>query len=128
MNAVLALQLEAAWQGLWGIIFLTCPGAVMLDNLGTLKHHKVEAKSAFTAYFVDMCGISYSLRAILCYAVAVWAPELTKFVLATMSLYNIAPFLLIFKHHTLFKPELKLPSLIIPVLEGGLCGLAYYML
>jgi hypothetical protein len=125
---VLALQCEAAWQGLWGIIFLTCPHLVMLGNLGTTPAHKTEKNSAFTAYFVDMCGISYSLRAILCYSIAVWASELSKFGLITMSLYNIAPFLLILKHHTLFPAWLVLPSLIVPVMEGGLCGLAYYML
>merc|ERR1740130_1060931 len=105
-----ALWYEASWQLFWGIIFLTYK-SLILDNLGTTKDHDRSKWSSFTLYFMDMCGISYTLRALFCYMVVWWHSELCAFCLATMSLYNIAPFLLILKHGSLFAPGTRKLSL-----------------
>ena len=84
-----------------------------------------KAGAALTAYLMEMCGISYALRALFCLMVVWWHADLAAFCLAIMALYNVAPLLLILRHTILFPPGVRELSLCVPVVEGGLCALAY---
>mmetsp|Transcript_6769 Transcript_6769/g.12802 ORF Transcript_6769/g.12802 Transcript_6769/m.12802 type:complete len:161 (-) Transcript_6769:173-655(-) len=143
-----ALVAEAAWQLLWCGVFLFAKSLV-LDNLGQTpaasaarrhgvggaekaldaeKAAAVARRSAFTLYFVDMCGISFGVRAVLCFGISAWgSAELVRWVLLVMALYNILPFVLVHKYgDALFVDDTnRRISLRICVAEGAACGIAW---
>ena len=119
-----ALWYEAAWQVFWACVFIGRK-SIVLDRIGVVPSDQAAKRAALTAYLMEMCGISYALRALFCLMVVWWHAELAAFCLAVMALYNVAPLLLILRHKILFPPGVRELSLCVPVVEGGLCALAY---